>query len=248
METSEYTVMAAVEDRHWWYGGMRAIAATLLDEVYAERHDLTILDAGCGTGANLRFLRRYGRTIGIDFAPEAVAYSVRGTDGTVARGSVLALPFNDQSFDLVTSFEVLYHRGVPDEMPALLDAYRVLRPGGRILIRLPAFELLRGHHDQAVHGRRRYTEPEVCGLLEAAGFVIERSTYVNSLLMPLALAQRLAERFRPVVANEASDLMLPHPIINEAFRWPLVIEAALIANEIHLPMGVSVLCRARRER
>jgi hypothetical protein len=85
-------------------------------------------------------------------------------------------------------------------------------------------------------------------LLEAAGFAIERSTYVNSLLMPLALAQRLAERFRPVVANEASDLTLPHPVINEAFRWPLALEAALVANEIHLPMGVSVLCRARRER
>lgn len=248
METAEYTVMAAVEDRHWWYGGMRAIAAALLDEVYHDRHDLAVLDAGCGTGANLRFLKRYGQTIGIDFSPEAVAYSVRGTAGRVVRGSVLALPFHDQSFDLVTSFEVLYHRGVPDEMPALLDAYRVLRPGGRLLIRLPAFELLRGHHDYAVHGRRRYTETEVCGLVEAAGFVIERSTYVNSLLMPLALAQRLAERLRPPSADEASDLTLPNPIINGLFRWPLAAEAALVTHGVHLPAGVSVLCRARREK
>ncbi|GAB4120881.1 MAG: class I SAM-dependent methyltransferase [Roseiflexaceae bacterium] len=246
MEASEYQVMAAVEDRHWWYGGMRAVAAALLDEVYRGRRDLRILDAGCGTGANLRFLRRYGQVRGIDIAQAAVEHSNQRVPGMVARSSVLTLPFLPQQFDLVTSFEVLYHKGVPDELPALLEAHRVLRPGGRLLIRLPAFELLRGHHDAAVHGRRRYTAHEVAGMLEAAGFAVERITYVNSLLMPLALAQRLAERLSPPAVGEESDLTLPPAMINELFRWPMAAEAAWVARGGRFPAGVSVLCRARR--
>lgn len=238
--------MAAVEDRHWWYGGMRAIVATLLDEVYAGRRDLDILDAGCGTGANLRFLRRYGQTVGVDIAPEAVGHTALTSAGRVARSSVSDLPFSSGRFDLVTSFEVLYHRGVPDELPALREAHRVLRPGGRILLRLPAFDWLRGHHDAAVHGRRRYTADEAEGMLEAAGFRLERTSYVNTLLMPLALAQRQAERWRPVAPDESSDLALPPSIVNEALRWPMAAEAALIAAGIRLPVGVSVICRAQR--
>jgi SAM-dependent methyltransferase len=246
MEQSEYSVMAAVEDRHWWYGGMRAIVAALLDEVYTTNRQLAILDAGCGTGANLRFLRRYGKPIGIDMAEAAVTYSTHNTPGVVARGSVLQLPFASQSFDLVTSFEVLYHRAVPSEDTALREAYRVLRPAGRLLIRLPAFELLRGHHDTAVHGRRRYTAADVTRLLNAAGFAIERISYVNSLLMPLALVQRVAERLRPGNSDSESDLQLPPAFVNEAFRWPMAAEAAWVAAGHNLPAGVSVICRARR--
>src|SRR5262245_15015440 len=143
MERSEYAVMAAVEDRHWWYGGMRAIAAALLDEAYRERGSLSILDAGCGTGGNALFLRRYGTVVGIDLAAEATELGGQRLPGVLARGSVIELPFADASFDLVTSFDVLYHRAVSDEHGALRETARVLRPGGRLLIRLPAYEFLR---------------------------------------------------------------------------------------------------------
>ena len=115
MERTEYEVMAAVEDRHWWYGGMRAIAAALLDEVYAGRRDLCILDAGCGTGGNVVFLRRYGSVAAVDLAPEAALFGRERLRGALARATVLALPFVDACFDLVTSFEVLYHRGRSEE-------------------------------------------------------------------------------------------------------------------------------------
>jgi SAM-dependent methyltransferase len=245
MERSEYVTMAAVEASHWWYGGMRAIAAALLDEVYAGRDNLRVLDAGCGTGGNALLLRRYGRVTGVDIAPEALELGSPRLPGALARGSVLSLPFADASFDLVTSFEVLYHRAVPDEAPALAEARRVLRPGGRLLIRLPAFELLRGKHDRLVHGRRRYTAADMRALLTPHGFAVERLSYANSLLMPLALAQRGLERILPAVEHDESDLVLPSPLVNEALRWPMAAEAAWLARGGSLPAGVSVICRAK---
>src|SRR3569832_1397899 len=110
MERAEYEVMAAVAREHWWYGGMRAISAALLDQAYPARHDLRVLDAGCGTGGNVRFLRRYGTVVGIDLAAAALEFGGPRLPGVLSRASVLDLPFAGASFDLVTSFDVLYHR------------------------------------------------------------------------------------------------------------------------------------------
>lgn len=242
--------MAAVEDRHWWYGGMRAIAAALLDPVYGSAPGwpgLRILDAGCGTGGNVRFLQRYGRVLGVDLAAEALELGGRRLPGLLARGSVLELPFADASFDLVTSFDVLYHRAVIDEGQALREARRVLLPGGRLLIRLPAYEFLRSKHDRAVHTRRRYTAAQVRGLLRAHGFAVERTSYINSLLFPLPLAQRLLERVLPAAEQHESDLAMPHALVNEALRWPLAAESAWLARGRSFPVGLSILCLARRD-
>lgn len=245
MERAEYEVMAAVEDRHWWYGGMRAISTAMLDTAYAGRTDLRVLDAGCGTGGNAIFLRRYGAVVGMDLAPDAIEFGRERIGGGLVRGSVLELPFADASFDLVTSFDVLYHRGVPDEVTALREVARVVRPGGRLLIRLPAYEFLRSKHDRAVHTRRRYTAGQVNTLLAAGGFVTERCSYINTLLFPLPLAQRLLERAMPALEHQDSDLALPPPLINEVMRWPLATEAVWLAHGGRFPVGLSVLCLAR---
>jgi len=244
MERAEYDVMAAVEAEHWWYGGMRSIAAALLDPLYGRRSDLRILDAGCGTGGNGVFLRRYGHVVGMDLAPEALGPGSERLPGRLVRGSVLSLPFADNSLDLVTSFDVLYHRGVPDEVAALREVRRVLRPLGRLLIRLPAYEFLRARHDQAVHTRRRYTAATVRALLGEAGFFVERCSYVNTLLFPIPLMQRLIERAAPGSEQEQSDMLLPPPPLNTALRWPLATEAAWLELGGALPFGLSVVALA----
>lgn len=246
MERAEYEVMAAVEDRHWWYGGMRAIAAALLDPIYADRCNLHILDAGCGTGGNALFLRRYGHVVGMDLAPEALELGAERLPGVLTRASVLTLPFANSSFDLVTSFDVLYHRAVPDETEALRETARVLKPGGRMLIRLPAYEFLRSKHDRAVHTRRRYTARQAEDLLRAGGFTVERRSYINSLLFPIPLAQRLIERAIPALERGDSDLALPAPLVNEVLRWPLATEAAWLGRGGRFPFGLSIVCLARK--
>lgn len=245
MERAEYEVMAAVEDRHWWYGGMRAISAALLEPAVGARRDLRILDAGCGTGGNARFLQRYGHVVGLDLAPEALQLGSERLPGVLARGSVLELPFADASFDLVTSFDVLYHRAVPDERVALREAARVLRPGGWLFIRLPAYEFLRSKHDRAVHTRRRYTAAQAEALLNESGFVLRHTSYVNTLLFPIPLAQRLLERVVPALEQHESDLALPSPLVNELLRWPMAAEAAYLARGGMFPFGLSIACLAR---
>ncbi|MCU0493049.1 MAG: methyltransferase domain-containing protein [Chloroflexaceae bacterium] len=244
MERGEYQTMAAVELNHWWYGGMRAINAALLDSCYAGRRDLNILDAGCGTGGDGLFLRRYGTVVGMDLAAEAAELGWPRLPGRFSRGSVLALPFADNSFDLVTSFDVLYHRGVPDEGLALREVRRVLKPGGRLLIRLPAYNFLYSRHDAQVHTRRRYNASSAHQLLREAGFYPERWSYVLSLLFPLPLAQRLLERMRPAPSEPESAMGLPPKPLNQALRWPFALEAAWIGMGGRFPFGLSIVTLA----
>jgi len=247
MEKPEYEIMAAVELRHWWYGGMRAISAAMLDPLYPDRHDLRVLDAGCGTGGDALFLRRYGTVVGLDYADEAAALVAYRLPGRFTRGSVLALPFADSSFDLVTSYDVLYHRAVPAEAPALAEARRVLRPAGRLLIRLPAYEWLRSRHDRQVHTRRRYTARELRTLLAEAGFTVERCTYVLSLLFPLPVAARLLERLTPD-NGDGSAMGLPSPAVNSALKAAMALEAAWVGLGGSFPFGLSVMALARSDK
>ncbi|NTV63013.1 MAG: methyltransferase domain-containing protein [Oscillochloris sp.] len=243
MEKTEYEVMAAVELDHWWYGGMRAINAALLDPVLRGREGLRILDAGCGTAGDAVFLRRYGTVLGLDYSDEAARLGSDRISGMFTRGSVLSLPFADDSFDLVTSFDVLYHRAVPSEADALAEMRRVLRPGGRLLIRLPAYEFLRSRHDRQVHTRRRYTAGLARRILAESGFYIERMSYVVSLLFPIPLAQRLLERFTPD-HGDASAMSTPSPLVNTALRLPMAFEAAWLAQGGAFPFGLSIVCLA----
>ena len=239
--------MAAVELRHWWYSGMRAISAAMLNPLYAGRQDLRVLDAGCGTGGDAMSLRRYGTVVGLDYASEAAALVADRLPGRFARGSVLALPFADSSFDLVASYDVLYHRAVPAEAPALAETRRVLRPGGRLIIRLPAYEWLRSRHDRQVHTRRRYTAPELRTLLVEAGFTVERCTYVLSLLFPLPVAARLLERLAPD-REPTSAMGMPGASVNSALKAVMALEAAWVGLGGSFPFGLSVMALARSPR
>jgi len=241
VDPSEYTTMYEVEDHHWWYVGMRHITKTLLDH-YVGKHIPMILDAGCGTGANLVLLGEYGVAIGVDIEPAALELCRRRQLSRLIVGSVTRLPFADESFDMVTSFEVLYHLAVADDRQGLKEFARVLRPGGWLLLRLPAYNWLRGKHDLAVHTRHRYTTTEVKNKVTMAGFAIVGLSYANCLLFPLAVAKRLMERVWP--SGTGSDVGPPPP----ENRWLAAILSAEAAwlRQRSLPWGLSVVCLARK--
>lgn len=241
--------MYRVEDTLWWYTGMRRIAESLLgDRLRASRR---ILDAGCGTGGNLRWLSRFGEAHGIDLAPEAMRFCRTRGLTTVARASVLELPYCDRLFDLVTSFDVVYHLDVSDDVAALRELARVVRPGGALLVRVPAFEQLRSEHDAAVHTRQRYSLEELRSKVKQAGLSVARATYANTLLFPLAAASRLAARTRSRdhrnedLDDRRSDVHEVSRPVNRLFGVALGVEAALL-SKLSFPVGLSALVVAEK--
>jgi SAM-dependent methyltransferase len=238
----EYRRMAELEGVQWWYAGMRRIARALLTPVLGgEAGGRRILDAGCGTGWNLQDLAAFGDTYGVDLSPLAVI-TTRRRGGRVAQGNLLGLPFAAASFDVVTSFDVLYHAWISDDAQAVRELARVLKPGGLILVKVPALRMLWGAHDEAVHSRHRYTRGELERLLEGAGLRLVRSTYANSFLLPVLLSRRFLDR---ALNRHGSDVALLPALLERGFGGLLSIEAGLL-GALNLPIGASVFALARK--
>jgi SAM-dependent methyltransferase len=245
MQESEYHNLAKMERTHWWYAGMNALAAQWvrqLPSVGAAR--MRILDAGCGTGGALGWLVKLGAPCGIDLHPLPLRLARATRVAPVAMGDVQALPFATGCFDLVTCFDVLYHWNVTWDSQALRELTRVLRPGGWLLLRVPAHNWLRGAHDRTVHTRHRYSRAEVLAKLRGAGLQPVRVTYANALLFLPAVLWRMFTRNRP--ATVASDVrVVPKPL--NAFLTAILNLEARWLRRFNLPFGLSVMALARKE-
>lgn len=243
MNHEEYEVMYQVEDHHWWYQGLQHITCRLLDREVGRSGQLRILDAGCGTGAVLKYLQPYGQTSGFDFAAEALRFSQQRGHTNLSQASVMQLPYADQAFDLITSFDVICETGV-EEKQALREFARALKPNGGLLLRLPAYRWMRGQHDAAVHIQHRFTAGELKTKLISAGFIPTRVSYANTFLFPIAALKRLGERVL-TPKQDGSDLTLNPGPLNKIFQAILSAEAPLITRS-GLPFGLTVIAFARK--
>jgi SAM-dependent methyltransferase len=245
LDQDEYGRMYAAEERQWWYSGMRAIADALLREPLRGLRTegrLLLVDAGCGTGQNLRHFGEWARAVGFDLSADALRFC-RSRGVVAARASVLTLPVRAASVDVVTSFDVIYHGWVESDLGAVRELVRVLRPGGVLVVRVPALMLLWGAHDEAVHSRHRYTAGELEDLFERAGLEVSRVTYCNSILFPLLALRRTLDRW---LSRHGSDVeFLPAPLEWLFLRF-LRIEAGLIGLGLRLPIGASVMAVGRK--
>jgi SAM-dependent methyltransferase len=244
VEVNEYAVMREAEDHHGWYRGMTAITRAVLDRRVGRGRDLRILDAGCGTGAVMAWLADYGSVTGVDYAAEALQLAGGRGLRPLLRGSVLHLPFAPACFDLITSFDVMSSCGDGPDRLALAEFARLLRPGGWLLLRLPAYRWLRGRHDTVVHTRHRYSRSELRGKLRKAAFAPLLLSYANCLLFPLAAAKRLGEHLVKT-RQQGSDLTLPVGPLNGVLGRVLAAEAPLVRG-IGLPFGLTLVALARK--
>jgi SAM-dependent methyltransferase len=240
----EQTYLA--EERHFWFRGFRRFVAPLLAEAVAGVPDARILDAGCGTGRNLEMLRPYGRPAGIDLNALGLSFAARKGQRRVARASVTDLPFADRTFDLVTSFDVLYALDDDQERRAFAEMARVVKPGGAVVINVAGMQVVRGGHSAVLGGeRRRYTIDSMRRSLEAAGFRPRRITYTNVTLFPILAAVRVLQRATgwPTPGVELDVPMAP---VNATLSGMLAAEAWVV-RRTNLPFGSSVLCLARKD-
>jgi len=226
------------EDRHWWYRGRR----TVLEGVIAGLGlpaGARVLDAGCGSGRNMVELARLGTVTGVELSEPSVALARERDVGEVVAGSVLEMPFADDSFDLAVSLDVIEH--LEDDLTAMRELRRTVAPGGALLVTVPAYQWLWSGHDEINHHHRRYTRRTLRRVAEQAGWHQVRTTYFNSLLLPVAIMLRLLERVGTKTTESSLDLWVPPAPLNWLLERPLALEAALIARGASIPAGLSLL-------
>jgi SAM-dependent methyltransferase len=235
---------ARVERDHFWFRGFRGFIEPLL---VAATKDVRgeILDCGCGTGHNLAMLRPYGRTYGIDLTWTGLQYASIHGERHIAQATVARLPFAGGRFTLVTSFDVLYALEDAAERDAIREMYRVLKPGGTLIVNVAALEALRGNHSILSGEVRRYSRRDLRRRLEAAGFRVERISYTNFSILPLVAGVRMAQRLGGHEASQQEISIPPRPI-NALLSGLLTIEAAVF-RVVNMPIGSSLLAVARRQ-
>lgn len=236
--------MFSVEDRHWWYVGVRReVERWLGDLAPMPGGKMRVLDAGCGTGGLLANLETPAWRAGVEISSRGVRLARTRGRAALVQGTVCALPFADETFDAVVSIDVLCHAGV-EERQAIEEAARVLRPGGWLLVQVPAFDWLRGEHDAAVWTKRRYRSGEIARLLAGAGLSVRRAGYRNSLLFLPAAIARLARRRRSRPREGArSDVRPVSRPVNAILSGILAVERRLRFTP---PFGLSVFCVAEK--
>jgi SAM-dependent methyltransferase len=253
MQTEDYEYLNNLEENFWWFTGMREITASLLEPLLSGNESL-LLDIGCGTGGNLKWLARYsgrGAIVGIDIAPQALEFCRLNNHHMLAQASAIALPFADELFDLVTSFDVLVQiPGEGADRQAMREMHRILRPGGIAFVRVAAYRWMHSDHDRALSTQRRYNLEELKSKLETAGFTILRSTYANSILLPIAAIHRLL--LKPLgLAGQGSDVKpLPSYLewLNRSFTSALEWEARRLRTpEAKLHAGLSAICIVKKK-
>lgn len=253
MKPENYEIIFEVEDDHWWFVGRRAVVFAQIRDALgrADRMSagqiadgtsaLQLLDIGCGTGATMDHLRRFGEVQGIDLAMIPLSFSRRrGHDRTMC-ASATELPFADETFDLITALDVIEH--LDDDVKALSEIRRTLKPGAPAVIYVPAFMALWGPNDDQSGHKRRYRLPELQAAVEKAGLKVERISYSNfAMFVPIWLGRKLLNLLE---RTEASENRINHRLINNLMAWLFAGEANWLRRH-RLPFGVSIVCVVRK--
>ncbi|SEH30184.1 class I SAM-dependent methyltransferase [Magnetospirillum fulvum] len=242
MELAAYDAEAAAQKWHWWYVARRSLIKNTIVNMKLP-HAALVLDAGTCSGGNLNLLRDCGfsHPIGLDFSADALAYCRQNGHDWLIQGDTLNMPFSDGTLDLVLCTDVLEH--IDDDDGAVAEIVRVLKPGGKVLLTVPAFRALWGHGDEVALHQRRYQMAEFRAMLQQAGLEVEHGFHFNFLLfLPILAARKL------LVASKAtprSELTLNTPWLNRLLGLVFGVDVAL-APLLRPPFGVSLLVVARR--
>ena len=244
MQEHTYSIMNNVEDSHWWFVGRRAILESFLEEIASELkvndNQLRVLDVGCGTGANLEMLKSFGEAEGVDVSDDALEFC-RKKNLKVHKGLAEELPFENESFDVVTALDVVEH--LDDDVAGLKEMFRVLKKGGKTLIFVPAFMWLWGVQDDISNHRIRYTKKQITERLEKAGFEIERATYANITFFAPILAGRTLMKLTGLKPESENNINVS--ALNGIFGKIFSAESIWL-KKFGFPFGVSIVVSAKK--
>lgn len=251
LDPAEYHKMHALERSYWWFQGRRTVILTVLDQFLcrlkalpASPDELKFLDLGCGTGMLLEDLKTRGKAVGLDFSPIALSYCRERNLAALGRADVGYLPIRTQSVDVVTALDLVEH--VRDDRALLGEIYRVLKPGGMVLMTVPAHKALWGPHDRALHHFRRYEKEEFLRLVNDIGLHPLKYTYTVATAYLPAMVYRRTKRMivRADAPPRTDEFPLPG-FVNSTLRTIMNCEARYLQKR-NLPFGLSLLCIASR--
>jgi SAM-dependent methyltransferase len=247
MKKEFYPLYYMLEDKHWWFLGRRRIFLKLLDRHFpksegARKH--RILDVGCGTGTLLKYFSRYGVAQGVDMDEDAIAFCHMRGAHRVQKVGPLPLPFDDNTFDLITILDVLEH--IDDDEGTLRELYRILRPGGMLMVSVPAYQFLWGPQDEISKHKRRYIAPQIRALLKQTGFQVKKLSYFNTILFPAVAVIRMLRPYLPRTFQVDSDCTITKlGPLNRLLARLFALEAPIVKH-VSLPFGVSILGLAHK--
>jgi len=239
MERVVYRQMAELDQRHWWYRARREILAELIRHDAKPPANADILEIGCGTGHNLEMLGEFGRVDAVELDEEARAVAEKRLGRKVMNAPLPELQgVGDRRYDLVAALDVIEH--VDDDAAALAAIAGKLKPGGKLVMTVPAHQWMWSAHDVVNHHKRRYSKAALRRLVQASPLRLDRIGYFNSLLFPLAIAERLASKLR---GKDDADVKLPPKPLNAALEAVFAAERHLVGR-LPLPPGLSLFAVA----
>ena len=239
MERVVYQQMAELDQRHWWYRARREVLAALIRREAQPPPDAAILEIGCGTGHNISMLTQFGRVDALELDDEARALAEQRLGRAVMSAPLPELSgVPSRHYDLVGAFDVIEH--IDDDRAALDAIASTLKPGGKFVMTVPAHQWMWSAHDNVNHHKRRYSKAALRHLIEGSPLKLQRLGYFNSLLFPLAIAQRLASKAR---GRDEADLKLPSAPLNALLERAFAAERHLVGR-FPLPPGLSLFAVA----
>ena len=239
MERVVYQQMAELDDRHWWYRGRRKIIADLIRRYARVPADAQILEIGCGTGHNLAMLAGFGHVDGLELDDEARTMSEKRLGRSVLSSPLPELAdVADRHYDLIGAFDVIEH--IDDDRAAIASIATKLKAGGTFVMTVPAHQWMWTAHDVVNHHKRRYSRRGLKALFEQSPMKLDKIGYFNSLLFPLAIAERASSKLR---GKEDGDVRLPPAPLNGALEAVFSAERHLVGR-LPLTPGLSLFAVA----
>jgi len=241
MEKTLYDNIQQVEANHWWYKARREIIFDWVKNIIRAYPNPKVLDIGCGTGYNVAYLQQLGceNVTGFDFSADALEYCRSRNLTRLICGDASRIPLRSASYDVILTLDIIEH--LKDDVGTLQEIHRTLKPGGTLVIFVPAYQFLWSLQDEISHHFRRYTSGELSKKVLQVGFHIEKLTYANTFLFPIVWAGRLALKlFRPYFKISSESQLNPSWTNDVLYR--LFLAELPLLRSINFPFGVSILC------